>query len=130
MLRIFFIFLLIVASGCEKVSPDAVTLTVDFSWEGMKPSDWGNPEIRVSNVPERTKSLILQMYDHAYSHDQGTVTLPYAGNGVIARGRFKEIQAPCPVYTPGRYEITIKAVDEKAVVIGIGSKERSFPEEE
>jgi len=130
MLRIVFIILLIVASGCEKVSPDAVTLTVDFSWEGMKPCDWGNPEIWVRGVPENTRFLILNMYDHAYSHDHGTVSMPYTGSGVIAKDRFKEIQCPCPVYTPGRYEITIKAVDEKEVVIGLGSKERRFPEEE
>lgn len=130
MLRIVIIILLIVVTGCEKVSPDAVALTVDFSWEGMKPCGWGNPEIQVRGVPANTKFLILHMFDHAYSHDHGKVTLPYSGSGVIAKDRFKEIQGPCPVYTPGRYEITIKAVDENQVVIGLGSKERHFPEEE
>lgn len=115
-------------SGCEKVSQDAVELSVDFSWEGMKPCGWGNPEICVSGVPEKTKFLKVSMYDHAYSHDHGTVMVPYTGNGIIVRDRFKEIQGPCPPDVPGRYEITIKAVDENKVVIGIGSKERFFPE--
>ena len=115
-------------SSCEKVSQDAVELSVDFSWKGMKPCGWGNPEIRVSGVPEKTKFLKVSMYDHAYSHDHGTVMVPYSGNGIVVRDRFKEIQGPCPLGAPGQYEITIKAIDEKDVVIGIGSKERIFPE--
>jgi len=70
------------------------------------------------------------MYDHEYKYDHGKVIFPYTGNGIIDRGRFKEIQGPCHPGAPGRYEITIKAVDEKEVVIGIGSKERYFPEKE
>lgn len=116
-------------TGCEKVSQDAVELSVDFSWEGIKQCEWGNPEIRVGGVPERTKFLVINMFDHAYSHDHGTATLAYTGDRIIARDRFKEIQGPCPAWTPGRYEITIKAVDNKNVVIGIGSRERKFPED-
>ena len=116
-------------TSCKNVSPDAVELSVDFTWEGMKPCGWGNPEIRVSGVPENTKFLKVHMYDHAYFHDHGTVMVPYTGDGIIARNRFEEIQGPCPLDVPGRYEITIKAIDEKEVVIGIGSKERYFPEE-
>ena len=114
--------------GCEKVSPDAVELSVDFSWEGMEPCGWGNPEIRFSGVPEQTKFIKVHMYDHVYSFDHGKVIVPYTKNGIIDRGRFKEIQGPCPPAHPGRYKITIKAVDENEVVIGIGSKERPFPE--
>jgi hypothetical protein len=57
------------------------------------------------------------------------VLTPYGGKEVIAINRFKEIQGPCPVYTPGRYEITIKALDADETVIAVGSKERPFPEE-
>jgi len=114
--------------GCEKVSPDAVELSVDFSWEGMEPCGWGNPEIRFSDVPEPTKYIKVHMYDHVYSYDHGKATVPYTKNGIIERGRLKEIQGPCPPAHPGRYKITIKAIDENEVVIGIGSKERYFPE--
>ena len=116
-------------TGCEKVRHDAAALLVDFSWEGIKQCERGNPEIRFSGVPERTKFLVINMFDHAYSHDHGTVRLAYAGDRIIARDRFKETQGPCPAWTPGRYEITIKAVDNKNVVIGIGNRERKFPED-
>lgn len=115
--------------SCEKVDQNVADLSVEFSWEGIRQCGWGNPEIQVDGVPERTKFLIVNMFDHAYSHDHGTVTFPYAGDNTIAKDRFKEIQGPCPAWTPGRYEITIKAVDDKEVVLGIGSKERMFPED-
>jgi len=78
-----FLFLLIVIilslSGCQndKVSPIAVQLSVDYTWQGLKPCGWGNPEIHVNGVPEKTKSLKISMYDHAYSHDHGTVKMVY-----------------------------------------------------
>ena len=130
----YILFLLIIGlvsfvSSCEKekVSPDVVELSVDFSWEGMEPCGWGNPEIHVSGIPENTKFLRISMYDHAYRHDHGTVMAPYTDNGILAKDRFKKIQGPCPSGAPGQYEITIKAIDEKEAVIGIGSKERIFP---
>lgn len=126
LLLIGFIFSFV---SCEKVSQDVVELSVDFSWKGVKQCEWGNPEIRVGEVPEGTKFLIINMFDHAYSHDHGTVKLRYTGDSTVAKDRFKEIQGPCPTWTPGRYEMTIKAVDEKEVVIGIGSRERVFPED-
>lgn len=114
--------------SCSNVSPDAVELKVDFTWEGMKPCGWGNPEIRVSGVPENTKFLKVHMYDHVYFHDHGTVVAPYTGDGIIARDRFEEIQCPCPPDVPGRYKITVKALDASDVVIGIGRKKKYFPE--
>ena len=129
-LNLLIVALILSVFGCEseKVSQDAVELSVDFSWEGMERCGWGNPEISFSGVPAQTKFIKVHMYDHVYSHDHGQVIVPYTKNGIIDRGRFKEIQEPCPPGSPGRYEITIKAVDENEVVIGIGSKERYFPE--
>ena len=95
--------------SCEKVAKDAVELSVDFTWEGMQPCGWGNPEIRFSGVPEKTKFIEIHMYDHAYFHDHGKETMPYTGNNIIERDRFEEIQGPCPPDIPGKYEITIKA---------------------
>jgi len=127
-LRLIMIGLILSIFGCEKVSDDAVELSVDFTWEGMKPCGWGNPEIHVSGVPEKTKMLKISMYDHAYKHDHGKVLVPYTGNEIFEMNKFKGLQGPCPPGSPGRYKITIKALDEKEVVIGIGSKERNFPE--
>ena len=114
--------------SCEKVAKDAVELSVDFTWEGLKPCGWGNPEIRFSGVPEKTKFIEIHMYDHAYLHDHGKVTVPYTGNNIFKKDRFEDIQGPCPPDTPGKYEIEIKAIDENKVIIGLGSKERYFPE--
>ncbi|WP_319524870.1 hypothetical protein [uncultured Desulfosarcina sp.] len=121
----------IIFSGCEseKISPQVVKISVEFTWEGLKPCGWGNPEIYIKGVPENTKFLKIGMYDHAYSHDHGTVRMPYAGELIIAGDHFKEIQGPCPVYAPGRYEITIKAMDADGTIIAIGSSVRPYPEE-
>jgi len=35
--------------GCSNVSPDAADLQVDFSWKGMTPCGWGNPEIGIGS---------------------------------------------------------------------------------
>ena len=40
----------------------------------------------------------------------------------------EKIESPCPPDTPGRYKVTAKAIDENEIVIGVGSKERYFPE--
>ncbi len=82
--QIYIVVLFILAlflSGCEKekVSQHVAKLSVEFTWEGLRPCDWGNPEIHISGVPGNTKSLKISMYDHAYSHDHGTVQMPYAG---------------------------------------------------
>ena len=129
-LHLLMIGLIISIIGCEKVSKDAVKMTVDYTWAGMKPCQWGNPEINVSGVPEKTKFLKISMYDHAYRYNHGKVLVPYTGNEKFEMNRFKELQGPCPPAGPGRYEITIKAIDENDVVIGIGSKERMYPEKE
>ncbi len=97
----FSVYLLIIGfaisvAGCEKVSPNAAELSVEFSWEGMKQCGWGNPELRVGGVPEKTKFLKISMYDHVYSHDHGTVTTPYTGNGDFRQGLIRAVAGPMP----------------------------------
>ena len=115
--------------ACSDVSPDAVELEVDFSWEGIQACSMGNPEIRIGGLPENTRFLVVDMYDSVYMHDHGEVTISYDNSGIIKRGTLEELQGPCPPDVPGRYKITIKALDENRVVIGSGSKRRYFPEE-
>jgi hypothetical protein len=127
----FYLFLIafsLFGFGCSNVSPDAVELVVDFSWQGVKLCGYGNPEISIRGVPENTKSLVVSMYDSVYFHDHGEVTIVYDGSGVIKAGVLEKIQGPCPPDVPGRYKISIKALDEKNVIIGKGSKKRYFPE--
>ncbi len=131
MKRIIFLVLIsiiLISHGCSDVSPDAVNLEVDFSWEGMVPCSWGIPKIGIKGVPENTKYLVVSMYDHAYFYDHGEVRVAFSGSNIIAEDALKEIYCPCPVFDPGQYKITVKAIDENKIIIGIGSKERYFPE--
>jgi len=125
---LFIVMAFISFPGCEKVSKDAVVLPIDFSWEGINECGWGNPTIFFDNVPKNTKYIKIQMYDHAYAYDHGEVTMPFAGEKIIKNNRFDNIQGPCPPHQPGKYEVTIKTLDENKIVIGKGSKVRPFPE--
>ena len=126
---VLFTSLIFFSFGCSDVSPDAVDLKVNFSWEGMVPCSWGIPEIGIEGIPENTKFLEVSMYDHAHTFDHGEVRVAYNGSNIIAKDSLKEIYCPCPLGVPGRYKITVKAIDENEIVIGVGSKERYFPEE-
>jgi hypothetical protein len=115
-------------ANCSNVSPDVVELKVDFSWEGLVPCTvGGNPEIRVSGIPDVTKTIVVSLYDNNMSHGKQTFT--YDGSGIIKKGALDQIEGPCPVFDPGRYKFKIEAINENRVIIGIGSKERYFPEE-
>ena len=133
-LNLLMVVIILSVISCEKVSQDAVKLSVDYTWEGLEECDFGNPEIRFSGVPEKTKYIKIEMYDHAHWQDHGKVTAPYTGtirNGIIEKNKFKEIEGPCP-YTsiPKQVEVTVKALDENKDVIGVGSKEKFYPEKE
>lgn len=116
--------------GCENKDPNAVELSVDFSWDGYTACDMGLPQMSIGNLPENTKILEISMYDHKFGFDHGKVHIEYNGSGDIAKGSYKDIKGPCPPPNdPGRYRITVKALDANNVVMGIGRKERYFPEE-
>ncbi len=121
--------LLVALFSCTKVSPDAVELKVDFTWEGLVPcAPGGNPEIRVSGVPGDTRILRVTLHDHdgvGYTRQ----TMPYDGTDIIQKGSLDEISEPCPFFEAAQYTYEIAAVDENGVIIGIGSKKRFFPEE-
>jgi phosphatidylethanolamine-binding protein (PEBP) family uncharacterized protein len=115
--------------GCGEKDSNAVALSVDFTWEDYANCDRGLPQMSIGGIPENTKFLKVSMYDHKFGFDHGEVKMVYEGSGIIFRDKSAEITGPCPPPNdPGRYKITIKALDENDIVIGIGSKERSFPE--
>ena len=115
--------------GCLDFNRDAEELEVNFSWGDMEPCGMGIPEIAVTGVPENTKYFVVKMYDHEYYYSHGKVKVIYNGSNIITQTALKKIEKPCPPGVPGRYKITVKALDENQAVIGIGSKERYFPEE-
>ncbi len=122
---ITFCFLLV---SCQR-HPDAVALTVEFTWDGYEHCGMGLPRMHIKAVPENTEFLEVSMYDHEHGFDHGKVKIAYAGSGTITKGSHTEITGPCPPpNNPGRYKITVIALDASDAVIGIGSQERSFPE--
>ena len=125
---IFIAAIIFFNSGCSDVDPNAVDLEVDFSWEGMTRCGMGIPDVVIKEVPENTKYFVVRMYDHAYLWDHGEVRVAYNGSNIISKAALEKIESPCPPDTPGRYEVTVKALDETEAVIGVGSKERYFPE--
>ena len=115
--------------GCEKTNPDAVELTVEFNWQGYPSCDTGLPQMTIGGIPAGTKFLAISMYDHKFGFDHGEIRIAYENSGTIARRRVSDITGPCPPpKEQGRYEITVTALDGNDSIVGIGSKERYYPE--
>lgn len=112
---------------CSKVSPDAVELKVDFTWEGLVPCGPGShPEIRVTGIPAETKVLVVKLTDHGLSH--GRQSIAYDGTGIIKTGILDRIETPCPIGDSGKYKYKVTALNQKEVIVGSGSLTRYFPE--
>ena len=121
------IIALVVLVGCSKVSPDAVELEVDFTWEGFNPCGVGShPEIKIRGIPDETIYLVVKLTDHGLSH--GKQVLSKDGSGIIKKGALDRIESPCPIGDPGRYKYKINALNEDKVIIGTGGRERYYPE--
>ena len=59
---------------CSRVSPDAVDLKVDFTWEDLVVCGPGtHPEIRVTGIPAETKTLVVKLTDHGLSHGKQSI---------------------------------------------------------
>ena len=128
-LFVFIVAFSLLNYACSDVNSNAIDLKVDFSWEGMARCGMGIPEISIQQFPKNTKFILVRMYDHAYLWDHGEVKVAYDGSNMIAKSALENIESPCPPDAPGRYEVTVKALDGNDVVLGVGSKERYFPEE-
>ena len=121
--------------ACENVGPDAVNLQLDFSWGRHPGENRQNPEIRVTGIPDGTRSLEVQLNDLDVpfpGHGDAEI-VPYEGTGVVARGCLKQYLGPSPPRREGhagnRYEFTVRALDENGRVLGIGKRmKRCCPE--
>jgi hypothetical protein len=126
LIAIFFAF----TSCSADVSPDAVEMKVDFTWEGFVACAYGaNPEIRLSGIPDDTKFLLVSMTEQVF--DYGKQKLTYDGSGIIKMGALDEIRSPCDTIAAvaeNRFKYTVKAVNEDGIIIGSGSKERDYPD--
>jgi phosphatidylethanolamine-binding protein (PEBP) family uncharacterized protein len=126
---VIFSFLLVSGCATTKVAPDAVDLTVDFSWEGIKRCSNHSPEINVSGIPPTTKSFKVELKDldvPTWDHGGGAVTND--GSGLIPPGSLKSgYNGPCPPSGSHSYQFTVKAVNEAGIIIGIGKATKKFP---
>ncbi len=121
-------------TGCVStipVSEAAVTLNVSFDWTNTSgcASQSPSPPITVSNIPNGTKFLKVNMVDLnniSYPHGGGEVT--YDGTGSITEGALNHYQGPCPPSATHTYKITVQALNgDKSLVLGQGSYSRQYP---
>ena len=122
------IALFVALTSCSDVSPNAVELTLDYTWEGFSPCLPGtNPEIRVSGIPEDTKYLVVSMSHSGFS--DGEQKIAYEGSGIITKDSLDKIDGPCdlPIGT-NRFKYKVEAFNEKGDIIGVGSKARDYPD--
>ena len=124
-------FSLLTIFGCvtTQVAPDAVELSVDFSWEGVLRCSSNSPEFRVNGIPPGTKSFKIKLEDldvPSWDHGGGTVTND--DSGIIPPKSLKSgYNGPCPPSGSHRYQFTVNAVNEEGVIIGIGKAMKKFP---
>jgi len=120
------LYLLLFICSCENISPDAVDITVDYSWGTRPGENRENPEIRLTGVPSKTRFLEVYLVDLDVSFaDHGEIEkIPYTGKDFIPSGSLKKYIGPSPPrrngYAGNLYEFTIKALDENETIIGIG----------
>jgi len=123
--------LTVVLAGCvsEEVSPDAMTLGVEFSWEGTARCSNVSPVIQVSGAPKEAVSFKVRLVDlnvPSWNHGGGTVAND--GAGVIPTGALKSgYNGPCPPSGSHRYQFIVKALDAEGTVIGEGKSVQKFP---
>ncbi len=124
-----FVFCFITGCVSTKVSPNAVTLNVKFSWKGVARCSSFSPKIFVSNIPRGTKFFHAKLKDFdAPNWNHGGGKVKNNGSGVIKRGALKSsYNGPCPPSGTHRYQFTVNAIDKDGVVIGIGKAIRKFP---
>lgn len=135
-LLILLTILLVSATGCAKKSNkikiprDAAKMTVDFSWEGIKPCTHESPEIRVTNIPDKTIIFRIQLKNITIPDwNQGGGSVKHDGSGLIPAGALQiGYNGPCP--PPGKrqkYEFWVMAVNTENEIIGFGKTRHPYP---
>ena len=121
--------LLLTGCATAPVSPNAVELAVDFDWQPSDRCSRRSPEIRVTNIPPETETLLVKLKDRDvpnWNHGGGTVV--YEGAGVIPAGALqKGYNGPCPPSGTHRYEFTVHAIDATGTIVGMGNQMHPFP---
>jgi phosphatidylethanolamine-binding protein (PEBP) family uncharacterized protein len=124
---IFFTMIL----GCSEDYSNLPQMSVDFVWlTDQICFNKRSPEITLQNVPDDTKLFKIKMVDidNRYGHGGGTYN--YDGLNLIPVAVLKNYEGPGPPSSMNpRYEIRVKAIDEKGKVIAFGKKFKKYPPE-
>ena len=91
----------VISHGCSDVSPDAINLEIDFSWEGMVACSWGIPEIGIKGVPENTKYLVVS----GCTPEFHKILKSYFNQGIKLKPHFFRKKGGPFVYCPNKYII-------------------------
>ena len=143
MKRLFSIFILsaaiILTVACTKnpnqivIPENAAQMKVTFSWQGIQACTHDSPRIRVSGIPEGTRTFEVKLTNiDVPAWNQGGGSVANDGSGVIPAGALKiGYNGPCP--PPGeryKYEFSVMALDDHGVIIGFGKARQVFPPRE
>ena len=130
------VLLVLLAVGCAKdphkivIPKDVAEMKVVFSWDGIKACTHESPEIRVTQIPDGSVELQVQLKDInllAYSHGGGIVR--HDGSGIIPAGALTiGYNGPCPPPNERHtYEFSVMAKNAEGVIIGFGKCRQTFP---
>lgn len=121
---------LLIFCACTNDYKNAAQMTVDFEWQQIDKGSQENPEIRLTGIPEGTKRFLVSLVDlNLKGFDHGSGYTDNDGSGIIARGSVKgSYNGPDPPFPDMKhsYEISVKALDDKANVIGFGKNAKVF----
>ena len=124
------VVVLLTLLGCTDDYKNAAVISVNFVWRQIDKGAQENPEIHLTGIPQGTKRFLVSLVDlNLNGFDHGSGYADNDGSGIIARGAVKgSYNGPDPPFpsVKHRYEITVKALDEKDIVIGIGKNAKVF----
>lgn len=115
--------------GCAGTAPPkaAAPVSVDFTWEGVRPCSNVSPRIAVHDYPAATRRLRVELVDLdavISRHGGGEVALPK--DGVIPPGALTNYRGPCPSQKTIKYEMRVWALDASGAVLARGAAERDY----
>jgi len=138
MLALSLLLLVTLPLGCGKkvvrekliIPKDAASLTISFSWEGIRACDHQSPEIHVADIPADTVRFKVKLTDLTLPEwNQGGGEVANDGSGVIPAGALDVgFNGPCPPPDKRhKYEFLVMALDDQGQIIGAGRAHQIFP---